>query len=332
MHILRAMSLTVLTWIVLSGCKTTEQSPATVPVAAVPTQALQIPTVSMTPLPTATPIPSNTPTQGLTPTAGLTSLPPTQPATLILATSTPPPTVAILGAVNFVDGTVNLREGPGQQFKVLKSVKAGTPLVVLGMNEQRDWYNVRLNDGIEGWLLVALVTVSNRTTVPTLSAAEMTRRSNLPTQVVSSNRTPISGGSSREPGVRARGDVLVYCDKPGSQGETRQTFPSGTSITLWWSWFARTPEQLDDHIQAAQYEIRVDDLAVGNWQDFRTSVIQKAGNYWVYWYVPIGRPPVGEHRIDYKLTWTRKISDGYQTFGPGGELESDSGTCAFTIQ
>jgi hypothetical protein len=45
---------------------------------------------------------------------------------------------------------VNLREGPGMNYKVLGKVKRGAPLAVLG--EQRGWLHVLTEDGKEVWI------------------------------------------------------------------------------------------------------------------------------------------------------------------------------------
>jgi len=45
---------------------------------------------------------------------------------------------------------VSLREGPGTNFKPLIEIQKGTPLAVIG--EQGSWFQVRLEDGQEGWI------------------------------------------------------------------------------------------------------------------------------------------------------------------------------------
>jgi curli biogenesis system outer membrane secretion channel CsgG len=45
---------------------------------------------------------------------------------------------------------VNLREGPGKDYKVIRSVKKGTSLKILEVNG--DWLRVRLEDGTTAWV------------------------------------------------------------------------------------------------------------------------------------------------------------------------------------
>ena len=46
--------------------------------------------------------------------------------------------------------SANIRSGAGNEFSVVKTVKQGDKLTVVG--EDREWFNVRLEDGKEGWI------------------------------------------------------------------------------------------------------------------------------------------------------------------------------------
>jgi len=96
---------------------------------------------------------------------------------------------------------------------------------------------------------------------------------------------------------------------------------------------AKQPELLTDYINYATYKVSVDDQELTNWRNFKTDVIKLSdGNYYVFWYVPIGMPTVGEHKITYNLTWSQQITDGYKTYGPGGAQQVDNGSCVFTVK
>jgi curli biogenesis system outer membrane secretion channel CsgG len=51
---------------------------------------------------------------------------------------------------------VNLRGGPGTNFKIVKSLKKGDSLAIL--EEKGDWFHVRLEDGSEAWVTKAATT------------------------------------------------------------------------------------------------------------------------------------------------------------------------------
>ncbi len=52
----------------------------------------------------------------------------------------------------------NLREGPGQDFKVLAILDEGTP--INGLSSKGLWVRVESQDGLSGWLKLSLVTAS----------------------------------------------------------------------------------------------------------------------------------------------------------------------------
>jgi hypothetical protein len=65
---------------------------------------------------------------------------------------------------------------------------------------------------------------------------------------------------------------------------------------------------------------------------YRTSVRKQAdGNYYVYWFVPYGPLPAGQHTISYSVSWNAQITDGYDNYGPGTNRPSESGSCNFVV-
>lgn len=322
--------------VLLASCRTnSEPTVVTVVVTTAPTATLA-PLITFTPQftatlpPTQTPIPSQTPDSTETPT----SEPPTDLPTLT-------PTASILGTVNFSTNAANLRAGPGLSYSVVAGIKAGTRLIVLGTNTDKDWYNVRLEDGShEGWLSINLVTVSG-TGVPILSTDDFIQRTQISNTQTALGSAGNSGGTdtsgtpvaSRKPGVISKTDVLAYCDSK-THGEARKTLAAGTPVTVYWSWFAKTASELADQISYGNYEVNVDGQLLKDWRNYKTDVIRNSadGNYYVYWYVAIGTPLPGEHTIDFKLTWQQAISDGYKKYGPGTDEEQDIGSCVFTIK
>jgi len=60
---------------------------------------------------------------------------------------TPPPS---LRATQVVWGNVNLRKGPGTNYKVIGNVKKGTSLKIL--ETKGDWLHIRLDDGNKAWV------------------------------------------------------------------------------------------------------------------------------------------------------------------------------------
>src|SRR5689334_22507045 len=52
---------------------------------------------------------------------------------------------------------LNVRQGPGTGYEVLTVVHAGDNLAVSGQNSAAGWYQIRLADGRQGWVLGSLV-------------------------------------------------------------------------------------------------------------------------------------------------------------------------------
>ncbi len=328
LHRLRTISLTLWFSGILVGCGINNQQIVPTTIVSVPTNTLGAPIVSFTPKFTATLPPSKTPIPSATPSPTDTE-PPVPPS----PTPTLSPTPVILGAVNFTSPTANLRSGPGQTFAVITGIKAGTQVIVLGVDSSNNWYNVRMLDGShEGWLSISLVTVSNATAVPKFSTQEIVRQTaDAGTQVAIGTSSADSGTQVALPkaGVIPKNGVLAYCD---AKGEPHKTLPAGQPVLIWWSWFAKTADQIADHINYSTYEVRIDGQVLKDWRNYKSDVVQVAGRYYVYWYVPIGSPLPGEHKIEYKVSWQQQISDGDQTYGPGGKTEVDTGSCVFTVK
>jgi uncharacterized protein YraI len=58
---------------------------------------------------------------------------------------------------------LNLRESPGIDAKVLKIIARGQELAVLGVSDDGSWSEVRLPDGLQGWVYSIYIKVSSGT-------------------------------------------------------------------------------------------------------------------------------------------------------------------------
>jgi uncharacterized protein YraI len=281
-------------------------------VLRLPTRTL-VPIVSFTPRFTATPIPSATYTPSVTPIPTDTSEPPTLTLTL---TPTATPTVA--GVIRSTEN-VNLREGPGTDYAAVLSVAPGTELGVMGVQTDaggREWYKVAYTDEDDQtqylWVLANLVDTDFSEVV-----------SGVPTAPPPG--TPAAPVPTQEPNsVR----VLAYCRQ---KGVTPPSPTTSDAVYVEWSWFVARPELMQDHLDSASYEVRLDGKLLDNWSQYATKMKLEAGVWIVYWYYPVGRLSAGEHTIDFRLTWSKEITDGYKNFGPGTTNEADTGDCTFTV-
>ncbi len=158
---------------------------------------------------------------------------------------------------------------------------------------------------------------------------------NTPVAVPTDRLTP--GATSAPPSgttvVSSGVDVLAYCNNNAFGSPPPRNLAAGSSIDVFWGWYARTREQVQSHIDNAVYEVRVNGVLLDDYDPYRGSIrLEGDGNYHVYWFVPTDPLASGPVNITYKVTWRNQITDGYVSFGPGTSNESEEGTCTFTVQ
>src|SRR5690606_817480 len=135
------------------------------------------------------------------------------------------------------------------------------------------------------------------------------------------------GSASSQEGV----DVLAYCDNPAMGLPAPRNLRRGATIDIYWSWYARTREQLQDHIENVIYEVAINGERLTNWRLYAAPITQQNGDWYQYWFVPYGPLAPGEYVITYRVTWREAISDGYKQFGPGTGTPFEEGSCTFTV-
>ncbi len=323
---MRRFWLTIVALVWLSACSAvSQQEPA-------PPTVTLVPVVTATPLPTATPLASATPLPSATAT-----VPPS-------ATPLPSATPTRSGLIDAVR-SVNLRAGPGVSYAPLAALQPGDQVLLLAQDEDASWQQVRLADGREGWVAASLIA----------EADAPAPDSDLPVIAVDSIRataTAIAGDSALVAPVEAGGaeagegageaatggairtgvDVLAYCNAAEHGFPAPTDLVAGSTIDVWWNWFAKTDAQVAAHLANAIYNVTVDGEPLGDWKNYRIPPYrQDDGNTYVDWYVPYGPLEAGEHRITYELTWRAAISDGYRRFGPDTETPRETGSCTFRV-
>jgi hypothetical protein len=157
---------------------------------------------------------------------------------------------------------------------------------------------------------------------------------------VTATFTPLAVGSP-ETGVGSQGssssqvgvDVLAYCDRLDVGNPPPTNLQAGATIDIFWGWFAKEREYIQQQVDSAIYDVRVNGQPIANWRTYASRVQKQGdGNYWIYWFVPYGPLAAGQYTISYNLSWSKQITDGYSSFGPGTSITSESGTCTFTVR
>lgn len=104
-------------------------------------------------------------------------------------------------------------------------------------------------------------------------------------------------------------------------------------LKVFWSWYAQTPEQVQDHVNNVQYFVKVDTQHIPNFETSEIKQVPGSNDWWVFYTVSLGdhwRP--GGYVISFVVTWSNAISDGYEDFGPGTANEKLESGCRFAIQ
>lgn len=141
---------------------------------------------------------------------------------------------------------------------------------------------------------------------------------------------PASGSATVQTAAR----VFALCDDLTlGGGGPPTTLAAGSTIVVWWGWLASTAAHIEEHLSAATYEVRVNGELLANVSRYRSSILRPTNDYAVYWYVPYDRAlQSGTVQITYRVTWSRRITDGYQDFGPGTNNLVEEGSCTFTVR
>jgi len=143
--------------------------------------------------------------------------------------------------------------------------------------------------------------------------------------VVIGARINVNSNRSATPGV-----IFAECDQ-NLPGAAPGLLFDNDNILIFWSWFAKTQQQVEDHLAQAQYDVSLNTaplIEVGITPITRPN----NRNYWVFYTANIGRLRQGQYGVALRLTWKQAISDGFDDFGPGTETEELFSTCTFQIE
>lgn len=167
-------------------------------------------------------------------------------------------------------------------------------------------------------------------TNPVVSATDSALNAAITFQTALTAETLEAGTGRRttSPGV-----IFAECDDiPGTSPGI--VFDNETLI-VYWAWFARTSDQLAQHSASARYQVFITDAA-GNRRLIQNAQVAAPrvladGNIYLVYAADIGTLPAGSARVDYDLSWSTAISDGFEDFGPGTANPSITSSCSFTV-
>ncbi|MCB9452172.1 MAG: hypothetical protein H6672_12085 [Anaerolineaceae bacterium] len=140
--------------------------------------------------------------------------------------------------------------------------------------------------------------------------------------VVIGARQIVEPGRSQTPGM-----IFAQCnDYPRANPGVLY---DNDNIIVFWSWFAKTQAEVEDHLAHAQYSVTLNTAPFTN--VVASPIELRNGDYWVFFSAAIGHLSPGKYGVEYKLTWDAAITDGYGDYGPDTENPAENGDCTFFI-
>ncbi len=127
-------------------------------------------------------------------------------------------------------------------------------------------------------------------------------------------------------------NVFAFCNDPAFGIRAPSELSPGSTIKIFWAWFATTEAYVRDHMTNATHELRVNGEAIRSVNQFRGNPTRSGSQYAVYWYVPYGPLAAGEYSISYRVTWRNAIQDGSASYGPGTSTEFEEESCNFVVR
>ena len=189
--------------------------------------------------------------------------------------------------------------------------------------------------GLSGDRLAKLI---SRSQEPTTAAPE--RTSGVPTSTpfpiptwrdtspATGTRTPPPPPTSTPTPSIEPALVFAYCSaldqSPVYVGENQP-------VTLYWGWVAQSESHVQEYLDTARIRVFLDDEQLT--PDTRSEIEydSESEGYGVDWKANVGVLTPGSHRVDYDVSWSRQISDGWYTYGPGGEYEEHHSYCEIIV-
>lgn len=101
------------------------------------------------------------------------------------------------------------------------------------------------------------------------------------------------------------------------------------NVVIYWSWFAKDLETMQQHLNFSNYAVKMNGAGLPNAELTGPTEIKR--DQWVFYTVPVGNLRPGHYEVEFKLSWSQPISDGYEAFGPGTANEQTLSLCNFDV-
>ena len=189
-----------------------------------------------------------------------------------------------------------------------------------------------VNDGCSGSIPTGTITTSG-------DGGSGTASGSAGTNLAAPGGVTLNPNLSAEPAVvvGARLSDNFRSETPGLIFAECDAFPlalpgivyDNDNVTVYWSWFTKTREQMDQHLANGNYAVKMNGAYFNPVQ--RSEPEQRGGNWWVFYTAPVGNLRPGHYEVDYQLTWNAPVNDGFDDFGPGTDNPIEANTCNFNV-
>ncbi len=112
----------------------------------------------------------------------------------------------------------------------------------------------------------------------------------------------------------------------------RSDFPAGHPAIVVWGWSAKTEEQVREYIRVSTVVVTFDGIEIPGQQQGDVPFDEKANLYKAVWTSNIGIPKLGIHTVTYLLTFSEKLFDGFDYYGPGAGKEKQEDKCEIDVK
>lgn len=145
-------------------------------------------------------------------------------------------------------------------------------------------------------------------------------------QIGARKSADIIPGRTADPG-------LIYAECVDAEGADPGVLYDTDDIRLFWSWYATTAEQVQRHIDTAQYSVNINSIPFSSIAASEIKQIPGSPDWWVFYTVNMrDKWEPGVYDVGFAVGWSEAISDGYDEYGPGTANERLGSRCRFRIQ
>ena len=139
--------------------------------------------------------------------------------------------------------------------------------------------------------------------------------------------------SDNEVPGRTANPGLIFAECADVAGADPGILYDTDGIIVFWSWFAKTVAQVEDHLLNARYMANLGGQPIPDIQVSEIKQVPGSLNWWVFYTVNLGdKWEPGTYGIDFAVAWVNPISDGYEEFGPDTANERLDSGCLFVIE